>query len=129
MTNPFDYVNDILGKQKDIIGDDPVAEKGYKPFFTNRALSYHMDTVYYANEMNRLPGLDYKLQYHYLINIVRPKKRDKTSWAKKIESSDINAVMEYFSYSYSKARETVSLLSKEQLKTIKTELEKGGIKR
>jgi len=129
MTNPFDYVNDILGKQKDIMGDDPVAEKGYNPFLTNRALSYHMDTVYYANEMNRLSSLDNKLQYHYLINIVRPKKRVNSSWAKKIESSDINAVMEYFSYSYSKARETVSLLSKQQLKTIKTELEKGGIKR
>lgn len=129
MTNPFDYVNDILKNKKNIMGDDPISEKGYVPFLTNRALSYYIDTVYHANEMNRLPDTDKKLQYQYLLNIVRPQKRNFEKWAKKIESSDIDAVMEYFSYSYGKAKEAVSLLSKEQLKKIKTELEKGGLKK
>jgi len=127
--NPFDYVNDILGKQADIMKDDPLAEKDYVPFLTNRGLSYVYGAVWHANEMNQRPQLDKKLQYHYLINIVKPMRGKRESWAKKVGSSDIDAVMEYYSYSYKNAKDVVSLLSKEQLKHIKTVLEKGGLKK
>lgn len=125
--NPFDYVNSILTNKKNLIVDE-VTEKGYVPFLSNRALSYHKDTIFYAQEMNLASHLDKKLQFQYLINTIRPMKREKTKWAKKAENADIDAVMEFYGYNYQKAKAAVSVLSKDQLKIIRKRLEKGGIK-
>lgn len=121
---PFDFVNSINFTKKDLMPDEG-HEKQYVPFLVNRSLSYFMDTVHYANEMNRISVLDNKLQYHYLINSIRPKKRF-SKWAKKQEDSDLEAVMEYYGYNYTKAKTALMLLSPEQIKTIKEKLEKGG---
>lgn len=125
--SPFDYVNSILIDKKNLIVDE-VSEKGYVPFLTNRALSYHKDTIFYAQEMNLASQLDKKLQFQYLINTVRPMKRKNSKWAKKVENADIDAVMEFYGYNYQKAKTAVSVLSKDQLKSIKKRLEKGGTK-
>lgn len=130
MSNPFDYVNAINYSKQDLMTDtenDELAEAGYSPFLANRALSYFPDTIMYAQEMNAYNHLDKKLQFHYLINSIRPKKRF-SKWAKKQEDSDIEAVMEYYKYSEAKARAVLSLLSPEQLKQIKKRLDKGGSK-
>ena len=125
--NPFDFVNDILSSQKDIMAEND-AEKYYDSFLTNRALSYHRDTIFYAQEMNLYPNLDKKLQYRFLINTVRPQKRKRSKWAKKQESDDLKVVQEYFGYSYKDAMTTLTILSKEQIEQIKRKLEKGGVK-
>lgn len=125
--SPFDYVNSILYDKKNLIVDD-VSEKGYVPFLTNRALSYHKDTLFYAQEMNTHHHLDKKLQFQYLINTIKPVKRKRSPWAKKVDSADIEAVMQYYGYSYKKALSTVSVLTKDQLKIIRKRLEKGGAK-
>ena len=52
-TNPFDFVKSVSNTKKDIMVDD-IEEKQYTPFLTNKALSYHQDAVYFANEMNIL---------------------------------------------------------------------------
>ena len=62
--------------------NDKLAEKTYNAFITNKALSYFPDTVQLANMMNVNHGLDNKLQYSFLINIVRPGKR-YSKWVKK----------------------------------------------
>ena len=104
---------------------DEIHEREYVPFIVNRALSYFVDTIHYANEMNLCSNLDNKLQYHYLINSIRPQKRF-SKWAQKQEDSDLEAVMEYYGYNYTKAKTALMLLSPEQIKTIKEKLEKGG---
>ena len=125
--NPFDYVNSILKDKENLIVDE-VSEKAYVPFLTNRALSYHKDTLFYAQEMNSVPHLDKKLQFRYLINTVKPMKRKGSKWGKKLDNADIEAVMVYYGYSYKKALSAISVLSKEQLKIIRKRLEKGGTK-
>ena len=72
--NPFEYVNAINTGKKDIMIDD-LAEKSYSSFTINRSLSYFNDTVLAANEMNKHHHLDKKLQFHFLINIIRKRKR------------------------------------------------------
>lgn len=124
--NPFDYVNAILYTKKDIMEQNG-NEKDYNPFLTNRALSYHRDSIFIAQQLNLLPGIDNKLQFRYLINTIRPMKRDKKQWAKKKENNDIDAVIEYFGYDYKQALIALSILSKDQLKQIKRKLEKGGL--
>lgn len=130
MSTAFDFVNAICYSKQDLMSgteNDELAEAGYVPFLTNRALSNFPDTIMYAQEMNVHNHLDKKLQFHYLINSIRPKKRF-SKWAKKQEDSDIEAVMNYYKYSEAKARAVLSLLSPEQLKHIKKRLDKGGSK-
>ena len=92
--NPFDFVDSINFSKKDLMRgteNDQLAEKSYNAWLINSALSYFPDTIQYANVMNGNHHLDNKLQYQYLINIVRPKKR-YSKWAKKKEDSDLEAV-------------------------------------
>ena len=124
--NPFDYVVSVNSKKKDIMEDD-VAEKSYQSFLVNRSLSYFYDTAILANEMNRYHHLDNKLQYHFLLNIVRKRNRF-SKWVKPDQGSDIEVVKEYYGYSNEKARQALSLLSPEQLNIIKQKVSKGGRK-
>lgn len=128
-TNPFDYTNSISHTKKDLMrgtANDKLAEKDYAPFLTNRALSYHNDTVFFANEMNRRHHLDNLLQYDYLLNTVRPKKR-YAKWAKKDNDGDVSVVKEYYGYNDSKAQQALAILTKEQLIEMRHLLEKGGV--
>ena len=71
---PFEFIKSINQTKKDLIKDEPLAEKDYKPFLVNRGLSFFQDTVLQVNEMNRLHFLDNKLQFDYLLNSIRPRK-------------------------------------------------------
>ena len=127
-SNPFDYTTAVTQTKKDLMrgtANDNLAEQDYNPFLTNRALSYHSDTIHFANEMNRLSHIDNLLQFDFLLNIVRPRKRF-AKWAKKDNDSDLLIVKEYFNYNDSKARQALSILSPQQIATIRITLTKGG---
>ena len=120
--SPFEYLNSINMTKKDIMVDD-IAEKAYLPYMVNRSLSYFNDTVLMANEMNMKHHLDNKLQYSFLINIVRKRKRF-SKWNKPEVQNDIDVVKEYYGYSNDKARQVLPLLSSSQLSELK--INKGG---
>ena len=122
--SPFDFLQTINISKVDIYLDN---EKSYNSFVINRSLSYFPDTVAIANEMNRYHQIDEKLQYHFLLNIVRKRKRF-SKWIKPEIENDIEMVKEYYGYSNDKARQVLPLLSAEQLKTIKNKVDKGGRK-
>ena len=84
--------------------DDPMTENEYVPFVINRTFSYFPDTVMYANELNTRSHLDNKLQFDYLLNSIRLKKRF-SRWLKPEKNADIDAIKEYYSCSYRKAHE------------------------
>jgi hypothetical protein len=122
--NPFEFLNAINDTKQDVMIDD-AAEKAYNSFLVNRSLSYFPDTVAIANEMNRYHHLDKKLQFLFLLNIVRKRKRF-SKWIKPDLDSDIEVVKEYYGYSNEKARQAILLLSDNQLEVIKQKLYKGG---
>lgn len=95
MSNPFDYVNQILQGKKDLIVDDQT-EKDYNPFIVNRALSYHFDCILFANEMNRRHFLNKKMQNSFLLNTIRSKKRPFVKWAKPEKNDDIQCIKTVF---------------------------------
>lgn len=97
----------------------------YPPFIVNRCLSGFIDTLMMANEMNINHHLSKKLQYEFLLNIVRPKRRF-SPWLKKEKITDLEAVKSYYGYSNEKARSALSILSDEQLNSIKLKLTRGG---
>ena len=124
--NPFSYVSSINDTKKDIMKDD-IAEKGYNAFLINRSFSYFYDTVGLANVMNQYHHTDNKLQYHFLINTIRKRKRF-SKWIKPETESDIEVVKAYYNYSYEKAKQVLPLLSPEQITIIRQKVNKGGRK-
>jgi hypothetical protein len=124
--NPFEYVNSINYTKKNIM-DTPEKEKGYNPFMINRSLSYFNDTVILANEMNKYHHLDGRLQYSFLINIVRKRKRF-SKWNKPQKHNDIDVVKQYYGYSNEKAEQVLPLLSQPQLLELRKKVNKGGRK-
>jgi hypothetical protein len=128
MSNPFDYVKEILQGKKQLIVDE-ITEKEYNPFIVNRSLSYHKDCVIYANEMNRRHFLDKKLQNDFLLNTVRSSKRPFAKWVKSEKSDDLECIKSYYGFSESKAREALRLLTKEQIQELKQQTDIGGLRK
>lgn len=122
---PFEFLNSINYSKQDIM--DAENETHYNSYMVNRGLSYSRDTVLLANEMNRYWDVDSKLQYHFLLNIVRKRKRFP-KWVKPETLNDIEAVKEYYGYSNDKARQVLPLLSPDSLNKIKNKVQKGGRK-
>jgi hypothetical protein len=100
-------------------------EKQYPHFIVNRALSQYPDTVLIANEINKYPGIDNKLKYDFLLNMIKPCRRPFAKWAKRVEPVDLAVVKEYYGYSDAKAMEVLSVLSDDQINSLKIKLEKG----
>lgn len=128
MSNPFVYADSVSYTKKNLMrgtANDELAEKGYKPYLTNRSLSYFQDSILYANEMNVRPHLEYKPQYEYLLNSLRKRKR-YAKWKKQAPDATVEMIMEYFGYGRAKAEQALRVLTDEQLTMIEVALDKGG---
>ena len=124
---PFDFVNAATTNKKDLMTNtenDALAESSYVPFVVNKALSYFPDTVLHANEMNR-SIVDKKLQFHYLLNSIRPAKRF-AKWVKKDNVENLEAVKQFYGYNTDKAVQALSILTDDNLHYIKQKLQRGG---
>lgn len=128
MPNPFDFVTDILQKNEGLMIDEQ-SEKEYAPFIVNRAISYHLDCVMFANEMNQRPLLDKKMQYSYFMKVIRKYKRPFQKWIKREEPEDIDVVKKAFSFSNKKAKAALLILTPKQLEELKEKQEIGGLKK
>ena len=125
-----DYLNAInLSKVNLLDGDDLTWEKKFPPYVINRCLSQHIDTIIQANEMNQRHGLNKRLQFHFLLNSIRKRKRFGGKWVSTSKSKNLEYVKEYYVYSNSKAKVALDILDKKQLSLIKEKLDKGGRKR
>lgn len=122
--NPFALITSISNSKIDILED----EKDYNAYMVNRGLSYFPDTVIYANEMNKFHHLDSRLQFDFLINIVRKRNRF-SKWNKNVEDENLQIVKEYYGYSNEKARDILPLLSNEHLNIIRGRMTHGGQQR
>ena len=123
-----EIIPSILQTKKSVLHDD-IDYKTYAPYMVNKALSYHMDCVLYANEMNLHPGIDKDLQYHYLLNTIRPMKRKFQAWQRAEVDKDIECVKAFFGYNNQKAKEALKILTEEQIAEIKIITDKGGVKK
>ena len=123
--SPFDYINAINYTKENLMVDE-WAEKQYNTYVINKGLSYGPDTIIFANEMNSRPHIDKKMQFSFLINSIRPRKRfNKWIKAEKLEAMEV--VKEYYGYSTEKARQIIPLITPHQLVLLKQKLHKGGV--
>ena len=77
--------------------------------------------------MNRRIDVPNKLQYHYLLNTIRKRKRF-AKWIKPERINDLKIVMEYYSVSREKAEEYLTILSDKELTILRKRMNKGGVK-
>ena len=123
--SPFDYLKAINETKEDVMLTSQ-DEKKYSSFIVNRGLSFFMDTIFQTNEINRNPHLDSRLQFDYLINNIR-KKRRYSKWLKPEKLKNVELVKEYYGFSYEKAKDALRILSDEQLAYIIDKLNQGGV--
>ena len=123
MTELKHWLNSINFTKENLFEDEPEAK--YPAFVVNKCLSGSLDSVLFANEMNKSHHLDSKLQYDFYLNSLRKKKRF-APWLKKGKVEDLDAIKKYYGYSNEKAQQAMNILTKEQVKYIKQKLNTGG---
>ena len=121
-----DWLNSINFTKENLI-EDPDMISSYPPYIINRCLSGHLDTVLFANEMNKYSNLDKDMQYSFFLYTLRKRKRF-SPWLKKEQVDDLDLVKKHYGYSNEKAKVAVSLLTKTQIETIRNQHDMGGKK-
>lgn len=124
-----DYLTSINKSKVNVMRDpnaDPKTITGYPAFMIRRLMSYHMDTVLLANEMNILPHLDNQMQYEYLLYAV-PKKNRYATTHKVQPSETIDLIKRFYNYNDEKALEVLDLHTQSDLLVIAEYLSEGGI--
>lgn len=133
----FDFLNSINSSDKKDLMPDAHAyqsyasnpdspEKAYNSFLINRGLSYFQDTILFANEINKSSHLPVRMQYDFLRNGIRPRKRF-SKWFKTLPiDKDTKIVMEHYGYNSDKARDALKLLSPSALKALHKLHKPGG---
>jgi len=123
-----EYLNAINFTKKDLMkSEDKEWIKKYPAFIINKILSGFRDCINIVNLMNTYHFLEKDLQFQFLLNSIRSKKRF-SPFLRASKLKDIECVKEYYGYSNDKAKSALDILTKEQLKLIKEKLFKGGIK-
>jgi hypothetical protein len=122
-----DWLNSINQKKNNLLEENSDNIKRYNPFVINRLMSAHLDTILYANEMNRYYLLDKDMQYQFYLHSIKTKRR-YSDWARKKELQDLDNVKTFYGYNTDKARDVLKILTREQLSYIETRLNVGGHK-
>lgn len=113
MSGPFKYVNAINDKTE--IEFD---ETEYIPYLVNKAYSFHIDTVLFANEMNVFHDLDKKMQYDFYYHALS-KRRRFSKWYKNEENELAYHLANVKNINIDNAKFIISLLNDKQKKKIK----------
>ena len=124
-----EYLNAINFTKKDLMkSEDELWQKKYPAFIVNKLLSAFSDTIMLVNEMNRNHFIDKDMQFQFLLNSIRTKKR-YSPFLRANKLKEIECVKEYYGYSNEKAKTALSILTKNDIEHIKKSLNKGGRKR
>ena len=123
--NPFDFVKSVTETKENIFEGN---EKDYNSFVINKALSFNVDCVFIAQELNKYSQVPKHAQYLLWLNSIE-KKRRYGKWVKKESMpDDIELIKEAYGYSDSKALAVLSLFTDKQLLELREILNKGGRK-
>ena len=121
-----DYINAINYTKEPLLDtEDEQWEKKYPPYIINKCIAPFPDSLMLVNEINQLHHLDKKLQYDFLINSLRPRKR-YPPWMKAKKLENLEYVKEYYGYNNEKAKSALDILNDKQISAIKIKLNKGG---
>ena len=123
-----EYLNAINFTKKNLMdSDDLLWQKKYPAFIVNKILSGFQDCIMLINEMNRNHFVDKDMQFQFLLNSIRSKKR-YSPFLRSSKLKDLDVVKEYYGYNNEKAKVALDILTKDEVKLIKEKLFKGWTK-
>ena len=122
--SPFDFVKTIRTKKGSW---EDLDQSQYIPFIINRAMSFDMQSLFQANEINRQTPLSHKAQFEFYINSVS-KLSGYSPWQKADKVEELQYIKEFYNVSSEKAKEILLILTPEQVNIIKTKIMKKDTK-
>ena len=123
-----EYLNAINFTKNNLMdSDDLLWQKKYPAFIVNKILSGFQDCIMLVNEMNRNHFVDKDMQFQFLLNSIRSKKR-YSPFLRSSKLKDLDVIKEYYGYNNDKAKTALDILTKDEVKLIKEKLFKGGTK-
>ena len=123
-----EYLNAINFTKKNLMdSDDLLWQKKYPAFIVNKILSGFQDCIMLIHDMNRNHFVDKDMQFQFLLNSIRSKKR-YSPFLRSSKLKDLDVVKEYYGYNNEKAKVALDILTKDEVKLIKEKLFKGGTK-
>ena len=124
----FKFVEAVSKSKKDLIKDAEIPEdmeEEYNTWVTNKAFSFHLDTILHANEMNSKHWLFKDAQFRYYLGALRPRYRGG-EWFKAKKDSDLDNIQQVYQCNRTVAKQYMKVLSKENLEVINNKVSKGG---
>ena len=114
----FTYLKLINKADKtDIEVDDEI----YNQFLINRGLSYHIDTVAIANEMNKYGCISNQMHFDFMRNVVSPRNR-YAKWTKPHKHGKAAVISQYYGITLKKAYEYIGIISDDKIERMEKEL-------
>lgn len=121
----FAWLTD-LNSDKQYLFDDNTAPD-FATFMINRGMSQNVETIMYANELNKHSQLTKEMAHDFYYYILSKKKRFG-KWAKQSgdNKEELDLIIKHYGVSRLRAMEYLKLLTPEDLKQIKENYEVGG---
>jgi hypothetical protein len=114
----FDWLTDLSFKKEGLF--NPNTKNDFVTFMINRGFAQHLDTIMYANEMNKHPYIDKELVHDFYFYVL-PKKKRYGKWAKQnVDDKEIlDIIMKHYCVNRLVAIEYLKLLTSEQIEYLK----------
>lgn len=123
MTSPFDIIRHMSEKT-------PLEfnMKEYSPYIINRGLTNMLDTIFFAEVMNKYYHLSKEIQYKFYSTAI-PKGKRFGKWHKADAiNTNIEMLMEYYQVNRKVAESYLKVMSDEAINLLKEKNNKGGRK-
>lgn len=121
----FDWLEDLNNGKKGLF--DHSTERDFSPFIINRGMSQNIETIMYANEMNKCWHLTKEMVHDFYLYAV-PKKKRYGKWAKQSndEKDIIDLIIKHYKVGRARALEYRKLLTDSDINALKEKYEVGG---
>jgi len=127
MSSPLGVILKSINTKNELLEREFIEQK-YAPFVVNRSLSYFVDCILYAHELDQLPNMPVYDQYLFYYHAI-PKLNRFSEWHRPKSDKYLPIVMEYYGYSEMKAKTALTILSESQCKELAKRIDKGGKKK
>jgi len=123
MTTPFDILKHINSKD-----ELDFEMKDYNSFMINRGLSNNLDTLFFADVINKYSQLDKDIQYRFYFDAI-PKGKRFGKWHKSLViNTDVTLIMETYKVNQRVAESYLKLMNDDAIKILHEKNNRGGSK-
>lgn len=93
--SPFDYIKSVSSSIENEVTSGKLSKADINRFMLTRGLGMFPDTIFEAEQANRLMFTSDEMVYNFLHSSVKPKKNRFTKWPKFKQDVPENEILEY----------------------------------